>query len=168
MDGTGGAAGPTGDRDGLLRRRLADLLRGGDAARPTLELIREFPFEKAGIVPGDLPYSAWSLVEHLRIAQADILEFSRGPGHVSPEWPEGYWPESREPGDEAAWGASIDAFEEGLEAMVGLLLDEERDLLAEFPWGDGQTLLREVVMLAEHNAYHSGQLVVVGRLLGVW
>lgn len=151
-----------------LRRRLTDLLRGGDAARPTLELIREYPYEKAGIVPGDLPYSAWSLVEHLRISQVDIVEFSRGPGHASPEWPDEYWPESRRPQSESAWNEAIDGFEEGLEAMIALVLDEERDLMTEFPWGDGQTLLREAVMLAEHNAYHSGQLVVVGRLLGVW
>lgn len=163
-----GAEGLPGGREALLRRKLADLLRGGDAARPTLELMREFPYAKAAAVPGDLPYSAWSLVEHLRIAQEDILEFSRGPGHVSPDWPEGYWPESRRPESEAAWNASIDAFEEGLEEMIGLLLDEERDLLAQFPWGEGQTLLREAVMLAEHNAYHTGQLVVVGRLFGAW
>ena len=151
-----------------FRTRIADLLRGGDAARPAARLMREFPYSRAGVVLEGLPYSAWSLVEHLRIAQDDIVAFSRGPGHDSPEWPDEYWPENRQPESEAAWDESIEGFEAGLEAMIELVLDEERDLVAEFPWGDGQTLLREAVMLAEHNAYHSGQLVVLGRLLGAW
>jgi hypothetical protein len=157
------------DRDmDVLRARLADLLRGGDAARPAAELLREFPYAQAGIVLVGLPYSAWSLVEHLRMAQDDIVEFSRGPDHESPAWPDEYWPESTRPLNEIAWNGSIEAFEAGLEAMIALVLDEERDLLAPFPWGEGQNLLREAVMLAEHNSYHSGQLVVIGRLLGVW
>lgn len=152
--------------DDLLRAKLADLLRGGDAARPAPDIIRDFPYDKAGVVLEGLPYSAWSLVEHLRVSQDDIVEFSRGPGHESPAWPDEYWPESTSPGSEAAWNDSIDAFEAGLEAMVELVLDENRDLLSPFPWGDGQNLVREAVMLAEHNAYHSGQIVVIARLLG--
>ena len=153
---------------GDLRTRLADLLRGGDAARPAAELLREFPYAHAGIVLDGLPYSAWSLAEHLRISQNDIVEFSRRPDHESPAWPDEYWPGSTRPQNEAAWNGTIEAFEAGLEAMVKLVLDEERDLLTPFPWGDGQNLLREAVMLAEHNSYHSGQLVVIGRQLGVW
>lgn len=151
-----------------LRTRLADLLRGGDAARPTLEILREFPYGKAGVVPDGLPYSAWSLVEHLRISQDDIVEFSRDPDYESPAWPDEYWPDDAAPEDEAEWSRAIEGFQEGLETMIGLVLDEQRDLIEPFPWGDGQNLLREAVMLAEHNAYHGGQIVVVGRLLGVW
>lgn len=151
-----------------LRRKLAELLRGGDAARPTVDLMREFPFEQAGVVPDGLPYSAWSLVEHLRIAQRDIVEFTRGPGHDSPAWPDEYWPADPRAVSESAWDGSIASFEAGLEEMIGLVLEEDRDLAEPFSWGDGQTLLRQAVMLAEHNAYHSGQLVVLGRLLGVW
>lgn len=151
-----------------LRSRLADLLRGGDAARPTVDVMREFPYEKGAVVLDGLPYSAWSLIEHLRIAQDDILRFSRSSDYEEMSWPADYWPDDAAPPDEGTWTASIDAFEADLEAMIELVLDPERDLLAAFPWGDGQTLLREAVMLAEHNAYHTGQLVVVGRLLGVW
>lgn len=151
-----------------LRTRLADLLRGGDAARPTAEILRAFPYDRAGVVLEGLPYSAWSLVEHLRISQEDIVEFSRGPDHESPTWPDEYWPDGTRPESEAAWNASVEAFEADLEAMVGLVADRARDLLAPFPWGDGQNLVREAVMLAEHNAYHSGQIVLIARLLGVW
>lgn len=149
-----------------LAARLAELLRGGDAARPTVDIMREFPFDKGGVVLDGLPYSAWSLIEHLRIAQDDILRFSRSSDYQEMNWPDDYWPDEPAPPGEDAWTASIDAFEADLEAMIELVLDPGRDLLAPFPWGDGQTLLREAVMLAEHNAYHSGQIVVIGRLLG--
>lgn len=151
-----------------LRTRLADLLRGGDAARPTLEIIQEFPYGKAGVVPDGLPYSAWSLIEHLRISQDDIVEFSRDPDYESPAWPDEYWPADKAPEDEGEWSRGIEGFRAGLETMIGLVLDEQRDLLEPLPWGDGQNLLREAVVLAEHNAYHGGQIVVIGRLLGVW
>lgn len=151
-----------------LRSKLTDLLRGGDAARPTAEIMRKFPYERGGVVLDGLPYSAWSLIEHLRIAQDDILRFSRGPDYEEMRWPADYWPDDPEPPDEADWTASIEAFEADLTSMIGLIEDETRDLLHPFPWGDGQTLLREAVMLAEHNAYHAGQIVVIGRLLDVW
>ncbi|MFW6088113.1 MAG: DinB family protein [Gemmatimonadota bacterium] len=154
--------------DDVLRAKLSGLLRGGDAARPTTDILRAFPYDRAGVVLDGLPYSAWSLVEHLRISQEDIVEFSRGPGHESPAWPDEYWPESTVPESEAVWNASIEAFESDLQAMIELVEDEDRDLLAPFPWGEGQNLLREAVMLAEHNSYHGGQLVLVARLLGVW
>jgi hypothetical protein len=151
-----------------LRARLADLLRGGDAARPTVDIMREFPHDKGGVVLDGLPYSAWSLIEHLRLAQDDILRFSRSADYEEMEWPDDYWPDDPSAPDADAWNGSIDAFEADLASMVDLVMDPSRDLLTPFPWGDGQTLLREAVMLAEHNAYHSGQLVVVGRLLGIW
>jgi uncharacterized damage-inducible protein DinB len=151
-----------------LRSKLAGLLRGGDAARPAVEIMREFPYEKGGVVPDGLPYSAWSLIEHLRISQDDILRFSQSAEYEEMTWPDAYWPDERTPPGEDAWKGSIETFEADLEAMIELMLDEERDLLAPFPWGDDQTLLREAVVLAEHNAYHSGQIVVIGRLLDVW
>src|SRR5947209_517085 len=112
------------------------------------------------------PYTAWQLLEHMRIAQSDILEFSRDPKHVSPKWPQGYWPETDAPPDEAAWDRSVEAFRKDLEAMAALV--DEGDLYAPFPWGKGQTLLREVLLAADHNAYHLGQLVLVRKLLGAW
>lgn len=129
--------------------------------------MREFPYGKAGVIVEGLPYSAWSLIEHLRISQDDIVEFSRNPEYTSPAWPEEYWPDDPVPESEAEWNRGVAGFRAGLDRMIELVLDEQRDLLAPFPWGDGQNLLREAVMLAEHNAYHGGQIVVIGRLLGV-
>ena len=103
-----------------------------------------------------------------RLAQWDILEFSRNPKHVSPDFPEGYWPKIPAPTDEAAWAKSVQAIHDDLRALIGLLTDARADLHAAFPWGDGQTLLREALLVADHNAYHLGQLVDLRRALGIW
>ena len=108
------------------------------------------------------------LLEHLRLAQWDILEFSRNGKHVSPEWPAGYWPKTEAPPDAAAWDESIAQFQKDLKAMQDLVADEKTDLFARIPWGDGQTILREALLVADHNAYHLGQLVDVRRFLGAW
>jgi hypothetical protein len=104
----------------------------------------------------------------MRIAQWDILEFSRNPAHVSPDFPDGYWPSSDAPPGDEDWDASLASFREDLEAMCHLVADTTRDLLAPFPHGDGQTLLREALLVADHNAYHLGQLVLLRRVLGLW
>jgi len=108
------------------------------------------------------------LLEHMRIAQWDILEFSRNGKHVSPDWPKGYWPRSDSPPTSAAWNVSIKKFRRDLKAVQGLVANPKTDLFARIPWGDGQTVLREALLLADHNAYHVAQLVDVRRLLGVW
>ena len=115
-----------------------------------------------------MPHSPWRLLEHLRIAQWDILEFSRNPSHVSPPWPVGYWPNGDAPPDALAWDRAVDAFRADLAAMCELVNDSATDLFAPLPHGDGQTVLREALLVADHNAYHLGQLVVVRRLLGCW
>ena len=104
----------------------------------------------------------------MRIAQRDILEFSRNRKHVSPDWPQGYWPRSEAPPSTAAWNASIKRFRKDLKAMQDLVANPKTDLYARIPWGDGQTILREALLLADHNAYHVAQLVDVRRLLGAW
>ncbi len=119
-------------------------------------------------VQAALPYSVWRLLEHMRIAQRDILEFSRNPKHVSPEWPDGYWPQGDAPPDDAAWDRSIKAFRADLKAVEELVTDPSTDLFARIPHGDGQTILREALLVADHNAYHLGQIVTVRRLLGAW
>lgn len=116
----------------------------------------------------DLPYTIWQLAEHLRIAQLDILEFSRNPAHESPEWPAGYWPASDATVDEAGWQATLAAIRHDQEQFVALLQEESRDLLVPFAHGTGQTLLREALLIADHNAYHTGQLILLRRLLGNW
>jgi hypothetical protein len=108
------------------------------------------------------------LLEHIRLALADILEFSRDARHKSPPWPDGYWPKTAAPPSDGAWDKSIKAVEEHVEAMRKLVADPSHDLFAPLPHGTGQTLLREVLLAADHNAYHLGQLVLVRRALGAW
>lgn len=154
--------------DASLRRHLLELLRGGSAHMGFDAAVKDLPPELRGAKPDGQPHTPWRLVEHLRIAQWDILEFSRGPEHVSPPWPEGYWPATDGPTGDGDWEASVDAFRRDLEAMCDLVTDPASDLFAVFPWGDGQTLLREAMLVADHNAYHLGQLVTLRSLLGDW
>ncbi|MCG8511436.1 MAG: DinB family protein [Rhodospirillales bacterium] len=151
-----------------LRDHILWLLRGGHAHIGFDDAIADLPVELRGQTPPGLPHSPWRLVEHIRIAQWDILEFSRRADHVSPDFPEGYWPQGDAPSDADAWDASVTAFQQDAEQMQALIADPQNDLLAPFPWGSGQTLLREALLIADHNAYHIGQLVAVRRALGVW
>ncbi len=151
-----------------MREQLIELLAGGHAHATFDQAVRGFPVESAGIRPNGSPYSAWELLEHMRIAQNDILRFSQSADYVSPEWPEGYWPAHPAPAKPEDWADSVRAFRDDRAAFESLLRDATRDLSERFPWGDGQTLLREVLVLADHNAYHLGQLVLVRKLLGVW
>jgi hypothetical protein len=154
--------------DASLRQHLLDLLRGGNAHLDLDAALKGLPADQRGTRPEGAAHSPWEILEHLRIAQWDILEFSRNPEHVSPPWPSGYWPESPEPPDEAEWERSLQTFREDLKAMQDLVADPANDLYAPFPHGDGQTLLREALLVADHNAYHLGEMVVVRRLLGTW
>jgi len=151
-----------------LRDHLLSLLRGGGAHLDLEAAIDGLPPELRGRRPENIPYSCWELLEHMRIAQYDILEFSRNPDYDSPDWPEGYWPEEQAPPDEAAWQQSIDNFQNDLQTMQDLVADPSNDLHEPFPHGDGQTLLREALLVADHNAYHLGQIVVVRRALRDW
>jgi hypothetical protein len=126
------------------------------------------PFELLGRRPPGIPHTAWRLVEHLRIAQWDILEFSRNADHISPDFPEGYWPDSDGPPGPQAWDESCERFRADLQAMQDLVADPATDLFAKIPHGTGQTILREALLVADHNAYHLGQLVIVRRALGAW
>ena len=144
------------------------LLEGGHAHAKFDDVVANFPVKLRGEKPAGLPYSAWRLLEHMRIAQWDMLEFSRDPKHESPEWPRGYWPLSDAPPSEAAWEKSIKDFRSDLRQMIKLVSDAKSDLYAPFPWGDGQSLMREALQVADHNAYHVGELLVVRRLLRAW
>ncbi len=154
--------------DNALRKHLLHLLGGGGAHVSFDHAVSDLPAKLRGRrVPG-VPFTAWRLAEHMRIAQWDILEFSRNPRHVSPEFPSGYWPSSDAPPNAAAWKSSLSAFRADLGAMAKLVKDPASDLFTPFPHGDGQTLLREALLVADHNSYHIGQLVMLRRLLGVW
>jgi hypothetical protein len=151
-----------------LREHLLYLLDGGGAHLHFDQAIEGIPSDLRGKTVPPVPHSPWRLLEHMRIAQWDILEFSRDPAHISPPWPAGYWPEGDAPPDEQAWDRSVERFRSDLEAMKALVANSATDLFARIPHGDGQTILREALLVADHNAYHLGQLVVVRRLLGCW
>jgi len=156
------------DAHKLLRQQLVDLLKGGNAHASFEDAVPDIPANVRGKKPTDFPHSPWMLLEHMRIAQSDILEFSRTPQHVSPKWPQGYWPKTEAPPTSTSWDASIAKFRKDLKAMQDLVADPETDLFARLPWGDGQNILREALLIADHNAYHLAQIVDVRRLLGVW
>ena len=156
------------DTDKVLRKHLVDLLQGGNAHVKFDDVIEKFPVELRGQKPANLPHSTWTLLEHMRIAQWDILEFSRNRKHKSPAWPKGYWPATDDPPSEAQWNASIKQFRSDLKEMEDLVKNPKTDLFAKIPWGDGQTILREALLVADHNAYHLAQIVDVRRLVGAW
>jgi hypothetical protein len=151
-----------------LRKHLLELLRGGGAHLDFDKAVAGLPPELRGKRPAGIPHTPWRLLEHMRIAQWDILEFCRNPQHVSPEWPAGYWPAGDAPASGPAWEKSVAQFRADLDAMQRLVADPGVDLLARLPHGTGQTVLREALLVADHNAYHLGQLVTVRRALGAW
>jgi hypothetical protein len=156
------------NHDQALREHLVSLLKGGGAHVHFMDAIDGFPEAKRGAFVEGLRHTVWQLMEHVRIAQRDILEFSRNPKHVSPGFPEGYWPKTPVPPDEAAWEKSVQAFQQDLQEMIKLVKNPKTDLCAAIPHGDGQTILREALLLADHNAYHLGQLIDLRRALGTW
>jgi hypothetical protein len=158
----------TNDHEKVLRKHLLELLEGGGAHAKFEDAVKGLPVQLRGAKPTKFPHSPWMLLEHLRLAQWDILEFSRNAKHVSPKWPEGYWPKTAAPPNEAAWAKSVRQFERDRKAMQILVGDRKTDLFARIPWGDGQTILREALLVADHNAYHVAQLVDVRRMLGAW
>ena len=157
-----------GNHDRSLREQLISLLKGGQAHVHFMDAIDGFPEAKRGTFVEGLPHTGWQLLEHVRIAQWDILEFSRNAIHVSPGFPEGYWPKTPVPPDEAAWEKSVQSFQHDLQEMAKLVKNQKTDLFATIPHGQGQTILREALLLADHNAYHLGQLVDLRRALGAW
>jgi len=153
--------------DQPLRDHLLYLLKGGGAHANFDDAMGDWPVQLAGVKVANFPHTAWMLLEHLRLGQWDIVEFSRNSKHVSPKWPEGYWPASEAPADEKAWTASMAAFRKDLQTMERLVRDRKVDLYARIPWGDGQTILREAQLVADHNAYHLGQLVMLRKSIGI-
>jgi uncharacterized damage-inducible protein DinB len=152
----------------IIREHLLELLSGGGAHLTFEDAVADWPPELRGAKVPNCPHTAWRLIEHMRIAQWDILEFTRKPKHVSPDWPAGYWPETDAPPTLDSWDKSIAAFEADLEAMMDIVADPKSDLTQRLPHGDGQTVFREALLVADHNAYHLGQLVVLRRALGDW
>jgi hypothetical protein len=154
--------------DTLIRKQIAQFLEESHAHAGFDAAVDDFPPELRGRKPAGAPHTAWQILEHLRLAQWDILAFSRDGRHKSPKWPEGYWPESETPPSEKAWEESVRRFRADRRAMQKLVLDKTRDLSAIVPHAQSQTLVREALLLMDHNAYHVGQLVLLRRLLGAW
>lgn len=154
--------------DTALRKQLLSLLTWDHAHVNFDEAVRGIPARVRGIQPPGLPYSLWQLLEHIRLAQRDILEFCIDPAYRAPKWPEDYWPKSPAPPTSQAWRESVLAFKSDRKTLIRLLSEGAVDLFAEIPHGQGQTHLREFVLVADHNAFHVGQLVLMRRLLGVW
>ena len=148
-----------------LRQHLINLLTKAEAHVDLASELKDFPRELRGRKPKGAPHTAWQLLEHIRIAQWDILEFSKNAKHKSPKWPDEYWPKTEGPPNDKAWDKSVKQVLADLKAMGDLVRDSKRDLYAKIPHGDGQTLLRETLLVADHNAYHLGQIVIVRRIL---
>jgi hypothetical protein len=149
-----------------LREHLLWLLGEGNAHLTFEQAIEGIPVALRGAMPDGISHTPWRLLEHMRICQWDILEFSRNDQHVSPDFPDGYWPATDGPPDDAAWDRCVAAFQADRQAMMDLVADPATDLFAPLAHGDGQTILREALLVADHNAYHLGQLVMVRRALG--
>ena len=154
--------------DQKLRKQIVEFLSGRGAHVDWKASFRGVPPKLRGVRPSGFPHSLWELLEHMRIAQWDILEFSRDAKHVSPEWPTGYWPATPAPPNAKAWDKSLKAFARDLGAMQKLVANRKTDLLAKIPHGTGQTILREAFLVADHNAYHLGQVLTVRKILSNW
>ncbi|MGI9072453.1 MAG: DinB family protein [Bryobacteraceae bacterium] len=153
------------DESVALREMLVDAIGGHQAHLDFDSAVKDFPPQARGAKPDGAPHTAWQLLEHLRIAQRDILDFSHDPKHQSPEWPEGYWPSIEAPHDPKAWDASVRAFRKDVREFEKLVQDLTQNLFKPFEHGDGQTLLREALLVASHNSYHLGQLVFLKKML---
>lgn len=156
------------NNDSILRKNLLELLSGGSAHLDFDKAVAKLPPKLRGGKPAGQPHTPWRLVEHMRIAQWDILEFCRDPRHKSPKWPEEYWPAGDAPPSDAAWKKTVAGFKADLKSMKKLVGDSKSDLFSRIPGGEGQTLFREALLVADHNAYHLGELIIVRRLLRAW
>jgi len=154
--------------DRALREQLVAFLRGGQAHADLKLVVDDFPAELRGAKPNGAEHSAWQLLEHIRIALHDLLDFSTNPNYVQPEWPNDYWPKEAAPSDARTWDASVRALKQDVADFEKLVGEPESNLYATIPWGQGQTLLREVLLAGQHTSYHLGQIVLLRRLLGAW
>ena len=152
----------------ILVKSLVDLIEKGNAHTSLDHALENIPFSSLGEKPGGLPYSTWQLAEHIRIAQWDILEFSRNSKHVSPKWPDGYWPKETAPKSEDAWKKCIQQIQADRASFTELIKDAGNNLYKPFEYGNGQSLLKEALVLADHNSYHTGEIIMIRRLLNEW
>lgn len=151
-----------------IRNKLAEHLDGGQAYARIEELLDSIPFDKVGERPEGLPYSFYEQFYHLNLAQKDIIGFTKDPDHTSPQWPDEYWPAEQAPADKKEWEDLKEEFFEVRDRFKDYIRDTDHHLTRNFEHGTGQNLIREVLLVLEHNAYHTGQLLLIARLLGVY
>lgn len=154
--------------DDVVRSQLLQLLQGGHAHFSFDQAVSDFPLAHINTWPFNVPYTLWHLLEHLRIAQWDILEFIRNPHHVSPEWPVGYWPNPAQTATADQWQATLTAFRADQQALAAIVADPQTDLYADLPHAAGYNILREILVVADHNAYHIGEFSIFRQILGIW
>lgn len=152
----------------LLREELAALLEHGNAHMPFEEAVADYPMEQINTLFPNGSYSAWHLLEHLRLTQWDILDFIRNPDYQEREWPREYWPAPTQQATPAEWQRTIEAFRADQQALRDIILDERNDLWAPLPHGTGQTIAREILVVADHNAYHTGEFAIMRQVMGTW
>lgn len=157
---------PTEDR--ALRDTLIELLRGAGAHADAKTTLADFPADKRALKPNGSPHNAWQLLEHTRIALDDLLDFCFNPQYAAPKWPDAYWPKHETPDSAAQWDKSVAALLAGLKAFEHMIGDGKSNLYAKIPWGEGQTLLREALLAADHTSYHLGQIVLLRKQLDAW
>ncbi|ACO31583.1 MULTISPECIES: DinB family protein [Acidobacterium] len=154
--------------DHLLRDTLIPFLRGQGAHADLNAAVEDFPAEHYGTRPHGLPHSAWELLEHIRFTLHDLINFCTNPEYTEPEWPADYWPKNPAPQHPEDWHRTVTAIQQDMEEFEKLMSDPRSNLYSKIPWGDGQTLLREVLLAADHTSYHTGQIILVRQLLGIW
>lgn len=151
-----------------VREQLLQLLSGGNAHMSFDKAVKDFPLQAMNAKPTNVPYTPWHLLEHIRIAQWDILEFIRNPHHVSPDWPSGYWPAEDEEADEEIWQQTVGHFRSDLDSLREIVRDPDTDLTAPLPHAPDYTILREILVVSDHNAYHIGELGILRQVMGWW
>ncbi|HLF72042.1 MAG TPA: DinB family protein [Dehalococcoidia bacterium] len=156
------------ERETIIREQILGILRGGHAHMPFAEAVKDFPMDDINKPFPNGSYSAWGLLEHVRITQWDILDFSRNPGYKYIKWPEDYWPGTGKTATPEDWRKTCEAFESDMKELEALLMDPKTDLYAKIAWGEGQTILREMLVVADHNAYHLGELAIMRQVMNNW
>jgi hypothetical protein len=152
----------------ILVSNLISLFNKGNSHATLDDALKNIPYQLLSETPAGLPYNIWQLAEHIRISQWDILEFSRNPNYTSPEWPKGYWPSEKAPSSEDAWKKCVHQIKEDRDSFIELIKNAGQNLYTRITGGDGQTLLREALVLADHNSYHTAEIIVLRRLLNDW
>ncbi len=156
------------NKDKILREQLLSLLKGGNAHMTFDQAVEDFPLNKVNDIFPNGTYTPWHLIEHIRRTQNDILEFVVSPEYKDKHWPEDYWPKDSEKASQKEWDETIRLFHKDQKELEKIILDEKTDLFKKIPWGDGQTILREIQLAADHNAYHIGEFAIMRQVMGTW